>query len=130
LWLAAAAVSAPSLPYNLLLMSPPSRMELDRADTGALGGAGAPERRVTFTGGEGTSAFDALPPDDEDRPSAVRARRLVYAKSGLLISPQAYAHSWSKRYWFGAALSCSAFAAMMSLLASRRDAGGRGVANF
>jgi hypothetical protein len=46
---------------------------------------------------------------------------LMYSPSGVLVPPALAAASWTKRYWFGAALSCASFGAMMAILASKRD---------
>jgi hypothetical protein len=143
LWLAAGAVSALSLPYHLLLMSPPAPVVGAAADLEfrADGGGGeAARRRVNFAGdglpqdgasqelGLGEEGAAALGPAGRPRPRG--GGRLMYAKSGILLSQEAYAYSWSKRYWFAAALSCSAFAASMALLVSRRDGAGGGAAVY
>ncbi len=47
--------------------------------------------------------------------------QLMYSPSGILVPAPAAAASWTKRYWFGAALSMASFGAMMAILASKRD---------
>lgn len=41
---------------------------------------------------------------------------------GMLVSPADLEASWAKKFWFSAALSATAFACMMAMLGSGRDA--------
>ncbi|KAI7843473.1 hypothetical protein COHA_002949 [Chlorella ohadii] len=128
LWLAAAAGVGIGIPFNLLLMAPP---------TAVVGGGsmrlepyGPPSPRVRFAGDEpssaaasdaaladqaataaaagrdGGSAFEAaaaVPPAPERgilssaSADVQRRRRLMYSKSGVLVSPTDFAASWSKK---------------------------------
>jgi hypothetical protein len=54
----------------------------------------------------------------------------MYSKSGLLVSPADFAAAWSKRYWFSAALSLTAFGCMMAMLGTGKDAATFGYAPF
>jgi hypothetical protein len=64
------------------------------------------------------------------QPPALSRRRLMYSKSGLLVSPADFAAAWSKRYWFSAALSLTAFGCMMAMLGTGKDAATFGYAPF
>ena len=127
LWLVAAAGAALSIPYQLLLMAPPSPM---MSNNSALGTPAT----------DATAAMQApfkLEPTGEDEPllqqpnatpavnlqgSPLDARsRLLYGRSGVLMTPEAAANGMSRRYWFGAALSCASFAAMMAIIATRKE---------
>ncbi|PRW34006.1 60S acidic ribosomal P2 [Chlorella sorokiniana] len=151
------------IPFNLLLMAPP---------TAVMGGGsmrldpyGPPSPRVRFAGDDassaaasdaaladqaaaaatagdasGGSAFEAaaaVPPSPErgilssaSAGTDMRRRRLMYSKSGVLVSPTDFAAAWSKKFWFSSALSLTAFACMMCMLGTGRDAATYGYAPF
>lgn len=144
LWVVAATGAALSLPYQLLLMSPPSAVMAPAPTEGEFqlstgvpalgrpaGAASPPLPKVSFAGNDAleTDASEGGLPHTDTEAHAVqhgqrrpRRSRLMYARSGVLISPEAAEASWGRRYWCGAMLSCAAFASMMAILASRRDA--------
>ena len=136
LWLVAATAAALSIPYHLLLMSPPNPY----LPPGGFGGAdtatalGSPATNASpvdpalsshkppgDTGGD--SIFDYNQRNNTNIPPRrpVHGHQLMYSPSGVLTLPEAAAGSWAKRYWFGAALSCASFGAMMAILASKKD---------
>jgi hypothetical protein len=144
LWLAAAAGPALALPYYLLIMSPAgSRPVQSHAPQTAT----APMQQQVLShqvsetptvyeddvGGleMGSAVSDELlgsiMPSHAARQDGTASHptpptRLLVSKSGMLVSPQTYAGWWSQKYWFGAVLSGAAFAAMMSMVGSGRDA--------
>lgn len=50
--------------------------------------------------------------------------------AGVLVSPGNFAASWTRKFWFNAVLSLTAFACMMSMLGTGKDAATYGVAPF
>jgi len=40
----------------------------------------------------------------------------------VLVNPDAFASSWTRKFWFSACLSCLSCGVMLALLASRKDA--------
>lgn len=117
LWLVASVGSSLSVPYHMLLMSVPETVSLQ-----SPGGADAAAAAATDAEALGLPAED---PGVRVMPPPVSAnkqrRQLAYTRSGALLSPAAAEGSWARRYWFGAALSCASFAAMMAIMASRRE---------
>ncbi|PSC67427.1 afadin alpha-actinin-binding [Micractinium conductrix] len=139
LWLAAAAGVGIGVPFNLLLMSPPAAMEvatpgarlepyglppvtespaaeagLAGAEAGAVGGS-------PFEGAAPSGVLSAATAGASPQGGPPRGRRLMYAKSGMLVSASDLTSSWAKRCWFGAALSSIAFGCMMAMLGTGLD---------
>lgn len=136
MWLVAATGAALSVPYHLLLMSPTNPYlpgsGFSGAEAASALGTPASDQRGDLAAA--TLANDKLPSNTEDvlpksnqpKNSYMPPRRpvhgsLIYSPSGFLVPPEAAAGSWTKRYWFGAFLSCASFGAMMAILASKRD---------
>lgn len=46
---------------------------------------------------------------------------LTYAKSGVLMSSKELISSMRKRHWFAAAISCSVFVGMLTMIGSNKD---------
>lgn len=40
----------------------------------------------------------------------------------MLVSPETFSGSWTRRFWFSACLSCLSCGVMLALLATRKDA--------
>ncbi len=40
----------------------------------------------------------------------------------MLVSPENFASSWTRKFWFSACLSCLSCGVMLALLATRKDA--------
>jgi hypothetical protein len=139
LWLVAATGAALSVPYHLLLMSPTNpylpRDSFPGAEAASASALGTPASNSRGDPPAAASlASDKLPGDTEgvfletnqaNNPYMSPRRpvhgSLIYSPSGVLVPPEVAAGSWTKRYWFGAALSCASFGAMMAILASKRD---------
>lgn len=138
MWLVAATGAALSVPYHLLLMSPTNPYlpgsSFSEAEAASASALGTPASDPTGDPAAAILASHKLPGDTEDvfpkhnQPtnSYMPPRRpvhgsLMYSPSGVLVPPEVAAGSWTKRYWFGAALSCASFGAMMAILASKRD---------
>ncbi|KAL4425203.1 hypothetical protein ABPG75_009219 [Micractinium tetrahymenae] len=157
LWLAAAAGVGIGLPFNLLLMNPPAALLAGGAglepysprvrfaegtEEGAEEAAAAAAAADTGATAGG-SAFENAAAEAPALPSRAgvlsaataapvtpRRQRLMYSKSGVLVSGAELAASWSKRCWFSAALSLTAFACMMAMLGSGKDAATYGYAPY
>jgi hypothetical protein len=127
LWLVAAAGAGLSVPYHLLLMSPPSSLppESFQAEQDDVLGALA-QKQVSWAAENDSQAPDHVASEsgasaNHPPPATARRRsRLYRMKSGMLVSPEAAEAAWTRRYWFGAALACVSFGGMMSILATRR----------
>ena len=141
LWLVAAVGAALSVPYHILLMAPPKEIS-STSTAAAVFGTTAPTNNNPFmknnridsplhqyeddeehltnviNRGVSTTAPSPHPSPPLHRPSTPQ---LMYSPSGVLMTPESAAGSWSRKYWFGAALSLTSFSAMMAILASRRD---------
>lgn len=159
LWLAAAAGVAIGIPFNLLLMNPPTAVmtagtpyapspRVRFAETAAAAQEEAAAEAAAAAGGDGNSggegagvsAFEGAPAPPMERGSVLSAatvapsggskRRLLYSKSGMLVSAADLSSSWSKRCWFSAALSLTAFGCMMALVGTGKDAATYGYAPY
>ena len=123
MWLVAAAGAALSIPYQLLLMTPPSPMI---SNNSALG-TPAPDATAAMldphkVANEETLLHPNAPPIPGMSPGSIdNDSRLLYTRSGVLMTPEAAASAASRRHWFGAALSCASFAAMMAIIATRKE---------
>ena len=130
LWLVAAAGAALSIPYHMLLMSAPVATAIDNSSAPASSSAATSPAAAPLLDSKHDleSSSTVVPPP---KPAQRRAdRQLAYVQSGVLISPETASSSWTRKYWFGAALSCAAFAGMMSIMASRREAAAISGHNF
>ncbi len=142
LWLVAATGAALSVPYHLLLMSPTNPYLPGAGFSGAEAAAAASALGTPATADASSDpailASHKLPGETEDvlprytnqRTTAnIPNRRplhgqLSYSPSGVLVPAEVASGSWTKRYWFGAALSMASFGAMIAILASKRDMAG------
>lgn len=155
LWIVAAVSAGVSIPYNLLLMSSPSPVPapsnlssrrpvtfadppastLGAEDGGLEDGIQSPS---AFAGHPGFHSADLDALDDlgmakrRSPQQPAQARRLMYAKSGILVNPVDLSRSWSRKFWFQAALSLTVFGGMVSILATRKSSmtAGGGYAPF
>lgn len=112
LWIAAAVVSGLIVPYQLLLMSPPSESSLsdmnNRSTPFYLYNYGSRAVHNTTT--------PAINNKTQSSPM------MYHTRSGLLVTSEELASSMSRKYWFAAALGCAVFGGIMAMVGTSRDA--------